>query len=104
MSDLYQILGLTRVTCDDDQVRRAYLERIKRFTPEHQPEEFARLNQAYERLRSAEKRAAYDFFNCDPGLNSPLEALNHSTLTAHLRTSPGADNLKELCRLCRQKK
>ena len=35
----------------DEEVRRAYLNLVKRYPPEHHPEEFARVAEAYEALR-----------------------------------------------------
>jgi hypothetical protein len=40
----------------DEEVRRAYLNLVKRYPPEHHPEEFARVAEAYEALRDETRR------------------------------------------------
>ena len=40
----------------DEQVRRAYLEMVKRFPPERFPAEFGRITEAYEALQDETRR------------------------------------------------
>lgn len=40
----------------DEEVRRAYLNLVRRYPPEHNPEEFARVAEAYEALRDETRR------------------------------------------------
>lgn len=40
----------------DEEVRRAYLEMVKRFPPERYPEEFAGISEAYEALKDETMR------------------------------------------------
>ena len=65
MTDFYVMLGLIR-TATPDEIRAAYLERMKVLHPDrHAPSpagapSAADLNQAYWTLRDPERRAAYD--------------------------------------------
>lgn len=61
MSDPYEVLGLPP-DCDDEMIRRRYLELVRQFSPEHQPEKFAAVRAAYESLRNLETRLRYRLF------------------------------------------
>src|ERR1700729_88199 len=62
--DYYEILGVTR-GADADEVKRAYRKLARKFHPDvskekNAEEKFKEVQEAYEVLRDAEKRAAYD--------------------------------------------
>jgi curved DNA-binding protein CbpA len=50
MSDPFQVLGVSR-DADDGTIRRRYLELVRQFSPERAPERFAKIREAYDRLR-----------------------------------------------------
>jgi len=62
--DYYEILGLTR-GADADEVKRAYRKMARKYHPDVSKEKnaedkFKEVQEAYEVLRDADKRAAYD--------------------------------------------
>jgi curved DNA-binding protein len=62
--DYYEILGVTRAA-DADEVKRAYRKLARKYHPDVSKEKnaenkFKEVQEAYEVLRDAEKRAAYD--------------------------------------------
>ncbi len=62
--DYYEILGVTR-GADADEVKRAYRKMARKFHPDvskekNAEEKFKEVQEAYEVLRDADKRAAYD--------------------------------------------
>ena len=52
----YRVLGIPEDTDDDDAIRNAWLEGVRRFPPEKEPERFARNREAYEMIRDRESR------------------------------------------------
>ena len=58
MDDPHLVLGLPP-DCDDEAIRRRYLELVRQFSPEHHPEKFAAVRAAYERLRDRNARVRY---------------------------------------------
>ena len=65
--DFYEVLGVSR-TCDGVELKSAYRKLAMRFHPDRNAgdpaaeSKFKEVNEAYEALRSPEKRAAYDRF------------------------------------------
>lgn len=62
--DYYEILGVTRGS-DADEIKRAYRKKARKFHPDvskekNAEEKFKEVQEAYEVLRDADKRAAYD--------------------------------------------
>lgn len=55
MISYYLTLGLTP-DADDETIRRRYLERVKRYTPEKDPETFRHITEAYEALKDPRMR------------------------------------------------
>lgn len=58
---------------DDEQIRAAYLRKIKEYPPDRCPGEFERVRDAYELLRDRRRRAQHMLLSCDP--EAPLESL-----------------------------
>jgi curved DNA-binding protein CbpA len=52
----YRVLGIAEETDDDEAIRQAWLENVRRFPPEHDAEQFARVREAYEMIRDRESR------------------------------------------------
>jgi len=72
MDDPHLVLGLPP-DCDDEAIRRRYLELVRQFSPEHHPEKFAAVRAAYERLRDLDARLRYRLF--EAGKKETLDAL-----------------------------
>jgi len=72
MSDPYAVLDLPPDS-DDDTIRRRYLELVRQFSPEHHPEKFAAVRQAYESLRDLNTRLRYRLF--EAGNKESVDAL-----------------------------
>lgn len=72
MADPYQELGLAP-DCDDEAIRRRYLELVRQFPPEQHPEKFAVIRSAYEQLRDPITRLRYRLF--EAGKSETIDAL-----------------------------
>ncbi|MSQ95399.1 MAG: J domain-containing protein [Gemmataceae bacterium] len=72
MTDPYAVLGLP-AACDDETIRRRYLELVKQFSPERHPEKFAAIRRAYESLRDLDTRLRYRLF--EAGRNESMDTL-----------------------------
>jgi len=72
MSDPWEVLGVA-ADCDDETIRRRYLELVRQFPPEQHPERFAAIRQAYESLRDLTTRLRYRLF--EAGKKDNVEAI-----------------------------
>jgi len=57
----------------EEEIRSAYLKKIKQFPPDRFPEEFERIRDAYEALRDPRSRVLFQLRSMDP--EAPLVAL-----------------------------
>jgi curved DNA-binding protein CbpA len=57
----------------DQEIRAAYLRKVKEFPPDRAPEEFERIRDAYEWLRDPRRRTLHMLLSVDP--HAPLESL-----------------------------
>jgi curved DNA-binding protein CbpA len=90
MTDPYQVLGLPP-ECDDETIRRRYLELVRQFSPEHHPERFAVVRAAYEKLRDLNTRLRYRLF--EAGKNETVDALIEELTCRSPRRRLTLDNL-----------
>ena len=72
MMDPREVLGIPP-NATEDQIRAAYLAKVKEYSPERSPEEFEKVRDAYEILRDPRRRARHLLLSADP--TSPLASL-----------------------------
>jgi curved DNA-binding protein CbpA len=72
MVDPYQILGISPAS-DDEAIRGRYLELVRQFSPERNPEKFAEIRNAYEQLRDLKTRLRYRLF--EAGRNETIDGI-----------------------------
>ncbi|HEV2960684.1 MAG TPA: DnaJ domain-containing protein [Candidatus Angelobacter sp.] len=70
--DPRQVLGIG-TEANDEEIRAAYLQKVKEFPPDRSPAEFERVRDAYEKLRDPRQRARNMLLSIDP--KQPLVAL-----------------------------
>lgn len=80
MSDPFFVLGVGQES-DDETIRKAYLEKIRQWPPEHHPERFQKIFQAYSLIQTKKKRLSFQLFHRDVvDLDSLKESLfSHNT-------------------------
>ncbi len=62
MQDPYQVLDLPR-DADSDRIRSRYLELVRLFPPEKEPQQFAAIRAAYDALRDPVVRLRNQLFD-----------------------------------------
>src|SRR6266851_9884041 len=72
MTDPYEVLGVP-TDSDDEAIRRRYLELVRQFPPEHQPQKFAAVRAAYEALRDLNTRLRHQLF--EAGKKDTVDAI-----------------------------
>lgn len=66
------ILGVS-AEAGDQEIRQAYLQKVKEFPPDRSPEQFERVRDAYETLRDPRRRTQRMLLAVDP--DAPLASL-----------------------------
>jgi DnaJ-domain-containing protein 1 len=67
-----EILGVAPYACDEE-IRTAYLRKVKENPPDRSPAAFERIRDAYEILRDPRRRALHMLLSADPDI--PLVSL-----------------------------
>lgn len=78
----YLVLGVSR-QADGSAIRQAYLDAIKRATPESDPERFKLVTAAYAKIKDEASRYRYLLFDRECPGDSPLDAFFR-----HVRLAP----------------
>src|SRR5665213_3371045 len=95
----YFVLGVS-TDADDATIRRAYLESVKRWPPDLDPDKFQQINAGYEQIKDAASRHRHVLFDkAVPGV-SPVDVFVRHI---RVRNQPHAlplDAMKELLRAC----
>ncbi|MBF0347684.1 MAG: DnaJ domain-containing protein [Magnetococcales bacterium] len=92
MIDPYSILGVDR-GADDEGVRKAYLEKIRQWPPEHYPAEFQKVSEACSLIKTHKDRLAFQLFHSSAAADlAPLSAM---VLSSGVRGRPTLDELTE---------
>ena len=83
--DPRQILGIGP-EAGDEEIRAAYLRKVKEYPPDRSPREFERVRDAYEDLRDPRRRARSLFLSADPA--QPLASLLEGRASERRFTGP----------------
>ncbi len=86
ISDPYAVLGLGP-GAEDEQIRAAYMAKVKQFPPERSPVEFEKVRDAYELLRNRRSRAQHTLFSVDT--EARLESLVDGMVNDRKFAGPG---------------
>ena len=81
-SNPYTVLGVDR-KAGLGEIKRAYFKLVREYPPEEQPEKFQEIREAYEQLKSPEKRAQIDFFLLQPPPELSVASKGRYDLTVH---------------------
>src|SRR5260370_37752071 len=64
MSDPYETLGVLP-HADEAEIRRRYLELVREFPPDREPERFAAIRAAYDEVRDPHRRLEAQLFSIE---------------------------------------
>jgi curved DNA-binding protein CbpA len=70
----YSELGFATENVDDADVRRAYLDLVRRFPPEKRPDDFQRIHAAYEAIATERQRILRRYESPQPDWPDILQA------------------------------
>ncbi len=95
----YLVLDLTPDAGDGD-VRSAYQRLLREYPPEHRPEQFQKIQEAYGLLRTSRDRWHWKVLHLKDQRTGPVEALEEfARLPAKMRP-PGAKPFQALLKSC----
>ena len=81
--DPYGVLGLDR-QASEAEIKRAYFQLVRQFSPERAPEKFREIRTAYEQLRDPENRARLGLFLLQPPPPLPKQRRPNYDLSVHV--------------------
>jgi hypothetical protein len=70
--DPIEVLGISQ-NATDEEIRAAYLLKVREYPPDRAPEQFEKIRDAHEILRDPRRRVRHRLFSVDPG--APLVSL-----------------------------
>jgi DnaJ-domain-containing protein 1 len=65
MTDPREVLGVNQ-DAGEEEIRAAYLRKVKEHPPDRSPEEFERIRDAYDSLREPRRRMRNSLLSVDP--------------------------------------
>jgi curved DNA-binding protein CbpA len=83
--DPRQVLGVAE-DATDEQIRAAYLRKLRQFPPDRSPAEFEQVRDAYELLRDRRQRFRHFLLSVDP--LAPLDAVFGSAASSRKFVGP----------------
>ncbi len=100
--DPYEALGVSP-QADDDTIRKAYLELVRRFSPDSDPDAFKRISQAYELVKNEKLRLEHYLFNKDAPGDTPFHAFLQCVRVGEKRKPMAFEQMKVYLRKCTKK-
>ncbi len=97
--DPYVVLGVSKGS-NDEMIRAAYIDAVRRYPPEQDGQRFAEIQQAWEMLKDRRSRLRHALFSTEMPAQGPLDALRMLLRYGHARTPPTHPELQEMLRRC----
>jgi curved DNA-binding protein CbpA len=79
------VLGVP-LEAGDEEIRAAYLRKVKEYPPDRAPQEFEKVRDAYEALRDPRRRTSQLLLSVDP--KQPLASLLKDRVSGRRFTGP----------------
>jgi curved DNA-binding protein CbpA len=84
----------------DPEIRRAYLDAIRKYPPESEPVRFQAISHAYEQIRDEKSRLKYLLFDRVPSGTTPLEVFTKFCDAAPVEKPLDFEAMKAFLRSC----
>jgi curved DNA-binding protein CbpA len=84
----------------DAEIRRAYLDAIRKFPPEREPERFQTISHAYEQIRDEKSRLNYLLFDRASPCATPSEVLAKFCAASPMGKPLAFEAMKAFLRSC----
>ncbi len=88
----FKVLGIA-FSNEDEFVRKAYLESLKKYPPERSPEKYKIIRKAYELIESEQKRLEYFLF----GSEHDISLEEYQTICLGIDKTLTTDKWNKLC-------
>jgi curved DNA-binding protein CbpA len=95
----YLTLGVS-TRAGDAEIRRAYLDAVRQFPPEREPERFQTISRAYEQIRDEESRLKYLLFDRTPAGATPSEVFLEFCAAVPVKKPLDFETMKAFLRSC----
>jgi len=63
--DPYLVLGIDNQNASDESIHQAYLEAVRQYPPDKNPEHFQRIRDSYEMIKSSDDRVKINLFGME---------------------------------------
>jgi curved DNA-binding protein CbpA len=98
MKTPFNIIGVSE-DATDETIKKAYLQKVRQYPPEREPEQFQIIRTAFEAIKTQEQRLKYLLFHHEPPsiaalLEHALQSGKPQRPTATLFTKTLAESLK----------
>ncbi len=85
---------------DDATIRKAYLNLVKLYNSDKDPEKFSLVTVAYDTINTKRKRYKYCLSQSKAEYNSPMSIIKNNIAFAHLRKPMPFKEMKEFFKQC----
>jgi len=84
MKTPFEILGVSDNTTDEE-IKKAYLQKIRQYSPEQNPEQFQLIRTAFEAVKTQPQRLKYQLFHSEvPSIETLAEHILQTGTPRHL--------------------
>lgn len=93
--DPWETLGVSPTATEED-IRAAYLIKVKQYPPDQSPEQFERVRDAYEALRDPRRRARHLLLSVNAGASFASVLADHPKSRQFIGPQPWLEALRAL--------
>ncbi len=88
---------------DDREVRKAFLELVRKYPPDLAPDRFKLINEAYTLIKDKKARLDYYLFNTETYEKAPADLLINYLRETGRKKPPAFSDMKKILKRCAEK-